>query len=84
LVRRRAPVGLVQQQVHERLWLDPLTVHVDDVALPHDRVQLSGLPVHAHSTFANQLVGAASRRDAGAREVGVEAHRVILARVLPQ
>ena len=77
-------VGLVQQQVRERLRLDTRTVDLDDIALPHVGVQLSWLAVHAHPPLADELVGAASRRDAGAREVGVEAHGRILARVLPR
>ena len=77
-------IGLVQQQVGERLRRDARTVDLDDVALPHVGVQLSWLAVHAHPAFADELVGAPARRDAGAREVCVEAHGRILARVLPR
>jgi len=75
---------LVQQQVRERLRFDACAVDLDDVARPHVGVQLPRLAIHAHPPCADQLIGAASRPDAGAREVGVEAHRSILARVLPR
>ena len=67
--------GLVQEHVCEALARDPLAVDLDDVAPADHGVQLAGLAVDANASRADELVRAAPRRDAGAREVGVQAHR---------
>jgi aminopeptidase len=72
---------LVEEDVREPLRCDALAVHLDDVPLSNDRVQLARLAVDAHSPFLDQLVRTAPRSDPGAREVGIEAHDPILARV---
>ena len=70
---------LVQEHVREPLPLDARTVDLDDVVPPDDGVQLPLLAVHAHTSVADELVGATARRDPRPGEVGVEAHRCILA-----
>jgi len=58
------------------------TVDLHHVPASHHGVQLTGRTVDTHPPGADQLVGAAAGRDAGARKVGIEAHAAILARVL--
>jgi len=68
----------VEKNVGERLRRDPLSVDLDDVSRSDDRVQLSGLAVHAHATGKNQLVSAAPRRNTGPSEECVQPHCLIL------
>ena len=76
VARRRDDAGrLVQQDVRERLALDAVAVDLDDVVLPDRPCSSSpGSPLTRTRPCADQLVRPPSRRDAGAREVGVEAH----------
>ena len=69
----------MQQDVGERLLGDGLAVDLDEVASLDERVQLPGLAVHEHAAGLDQLVGLAPRGDAGASEIGVQAHARILA-----
>ena len=50
------PGGLVQEHVRERLTLDALTVHLDDVPLPHDRVELSWFAVDPYAAVTDETV----------------------------
>ena len=70
---------LVQEHVCEPLPLDARTVDLDDVVPPDHGVQLPRLAVHAHTAVADELVCATTRGDTRSGEVGVEAHRCILA-----
>ncbi len=63
-------VGLVEQEVAQRLRrLQPPAVHLHgvdgDVRLV---AELCAATVHGHAPLANELLGLASRRDAGARD----------------
>jgi len=71
----------VQEDVGEPLTLHARAVDLDDVGLPHHGVQLTRRTVDTYSSCADQLVRPAAGSDAGSREVGVEAHPGILARV---
>ena len=73
---RHDPRRLVQEHVGERLLRDRPPVDLDGVGGLHERVQLPGLAVDAHAAGLDQLVGLPARRDAGAREVGVQPHAV--------
>ena len=66
--------GLVEQQVREPLRRDLEAVDLDAVGLLDEGVQLSGLAVDADAAGLDQVVGLAARGDAGAGEVGVQAH----------
>jgi uncharacterized protein with GYD domain len=65
---------LVQQDVGERLELDSLPVELDPVASADEGVELPGLAVDRHAIGLDQLVGATTRGDTGASEVGIETH----------
>jgi hypothetical protein len=75
----------VQEDVGERLAPHAPTVHLDDVVLADDGVQLSRGTVDADAPGADQLVGPTPGRDARAGEEGVQAHAriVAMARVAP-
>ena len=63
----------------QRLLPDLATVDPDDVSTPPTNVLSSPRrAVDRHAAGLDQLVGAAARRDAGAGEVGVQAHPAIL------
>ena len=80
VARRRHDTGrLVQEHVREPLPFDPPPVHLDDVVRADDRVQLALHAVDPDTSGEDQLVGSAARGDARAGEVGVEAHRAIVA-----
>jgi hypothetical protein len=74
--------GLVQEHVRERLPRDALAVHFYDVVAADDRVQLSRRAVHTDPPRPDEVVRAATRSHARASEIGVQAHRGIVARVL--
>ncbi len=75
VAHRRDDTGrLVQEYVRERLLRDLASVDLDAVGASDERVQLPGLAVDEDAARLDQLVGAAARRNSGAREVGVEAH----------
>jgi len=69
---------LVQEDVRELLRPHALSVHLDDVALPDDGVQLAGRAVHPHAPRLDQLVRAAPRGDSRASEIRIEPHAVII------
>jgi uncharacterized protein with GYD domain len=74
---------LVQQDVGELLRSDGAAVDLDAVTRIDVRIQLSGLTVDVDATGLDQLVGAAARRDAGAREVGIQPHARHYSRRVP-
>jgi uncharacterized protein with GYD domain len=65
---------LVQEDVGERLELDPATVDLDPVTRGDEGVQLPRLPVDGDAARLDQDVGAAPRGHPSAGEVGVQAH----------
>ena len=72
---------LVEEDVAERLLADETTVDADVVGRLDERVELSRLAVDGDAPGLDELVGAATRGDPGAREVGVQAHAVHSGRV---
>ena len=70
---------LVQEHARGSLPFDPPPVHLDDVVRADDRVQLALHAVDPDTSGEDQLVGAPARGDARAGEVGVEAHRAVVA-----
>ena len=75
IARGRHDAGrLVEQEVREALERDGRAVDRDLVARLDERVELPGLSVDEDASGLDQVVGAASRRDAGAGEIGVETH----------
>jgi hypothetical protein len=66
---------------------EPLALHAGAVDLhhvvpPHHGVQLAGSAVDADAARANELVRTSAGSDPGPGEIGVQAHRGIVARVL--
>ena len=75
VARRRHDAGrLVQEQVGERLLRDAARRRPRRGRALDERVQLAGLAVDGDAAGLDQVVGLAARGDAGAGEVGVEAH----------
>ena len=72
--RRDVADGLVEQQVREPLRRDLDAVDLDPVGLLDEGVEPAGLAVHADAAGLDQVVGLPARGDAGAGEVGVQAH----------
>ena len=70
---------LVEQDVGQLLLADRLAVDLDDVPRGDEGVQLAALAVDRDAARLDQLVGGPAGRDAGAREVAVESHPVIVA-----
>src|SRR2546423_107594 len=65
---------LVQQGVREPLPRNLLSVDLDAIAGPDDRVELSGLAIDGDAACLDQLIGAPARRDSGAGEERVQTH----------
>ena len=65
---------LVEQQVREPLQRDLAAVDLDAVGLLDEGVELARLAVDADAAGLDQVVGLAARGDAGAGEIGVQAH----------
>ena len=72
---------LVEEDVAERLLADETAVDADVVGAPDERVELARLAVDGDAPGLDEPVRAATRGDAGAREVGVQAHAVHSVRV---
>ena len=66
--------GLVEEQVRELLRRNLVAVDLDAVGLFDERVELAGLAVDADAACLDQVVRLAARGDAGAGEIGVQAH----------
>jgi hypothetical protein len=66
--------GLVEEHVGKPLRRDGTTVDFDTVRPLDERVQLPRLAVDGDPSGLDQLVGATTRRDARARQVGVQPH----------
>ena len=77
---RDRPARLVEQDVAQRLLADLPAVDPDDVTRLDERVQLPGRAVDRDPAGLDQPVRAASRRDTGPGEVGVQPHEAILRR----
>ena len=73
------PARLVEEHVAQGLLAELAPIDAHDVRLLDERVELTRPSVHRHPSGFDQLVGAASGRDTGAGEEGVEAHDAILA-----
>ena len=67
---------LVEENVRKLLLADPLAVDLDDVPRCDEGVELAALPVDRYPALLDQLVRGATRRDAGAGEIAIEAHEV--------
>ncbi len=65
---------LVKEHVGTALSRHGPPVELDAIARLDERVQLSTAAVHPHAAGFDQLVGSASRGDAGSREERVQAH----------
>ena len=78
------PPRLVQQDVAKRLLRDLTAVDTHDARRADERAELAGGAVDGDAPGLDQLVGAASRRDAGPGEVGVQAHPGIVGATLPR
>jgi len=64
----------VEQNVGEPLRCDLAAVDLDAISRQHERIELTRLAVDEHAAGLDQVVGLATRRDAGPGEIGVEAH----------
>ena len=79
ILRSRNDAGrFVQEDVRQPLRAHALAVHLDHVARAHRGVQLAGSAVHAHAPRLDQVVGPAARSHAGACEIRVQPHAVII------